>query len=120
MDILLIEPNHRNKYPPLGLMKIATFHKNRNDNVQFFKGNNKDYYSDYGHRISWDRIYIGAVFTFQYQYILKAINLAKKIIKFHNFKRIIKGFVPFMIQFIYKMGKQCHRFFTVPLLFIFY
>lgn len=37
-DILLLEPNYRNKYPPMGLMKIATYYRQRGDNVRFFKG----------------------------------------------------------------------------------
>jgi hypothetical protein len=37
-NILLIEPNYRNKYPPIGLMKIATYHRLKGDSVQFFKG----------------------------------------------------------------------------------
>lgn len=40
-NILLIEPKYRNKYPPVGLMKIATYHKMLNDNVSFFKGDLK-------------------------------------------------------------------------------
>lgn len=36
--ILLIEPNYKNKYPPIGLMKIATYHKLQKDKVEFFKG----------------------------------------------------------------------------------
>jgi hypothetical protein len=36
--ILLIEPNYKNKYPPIGLMKIATYHRNLGDDVKFFKG----------------------------------------------------------------------------------
>lgn len=38
MKILLIEPSYRNKYPPLGLMKLATYHKMKGDNVMFYKG----------------------------------------------------------------------------------
>lgn len=39
--ILLIEPNYRNKYPPMGLMKLATYYRNRGDDVRFFKGDLK-------------------------------------------------------------------------------
>lgn len=41
-NILLIEPNYANKYPPIGLMKIATYHRMLGDNVRFFKGDIKD------------------------------------------------------------------------------
>lgn len=37
--ILLIEPNYANKYPPIGLMKIAQYHRILGDDVRFFKGN---------------------------------------------------------------------------------
>jgi len=36
--VLLVEPSYRNKYPPLGLMKLATYHRNRGDYVRFYKG----------------------------------------------------------------------------------
>lgn len=37
--VLLIEPNYANKYPPIGLMKISTYYKNRGGwEVRFFKG----------------------------------------------------------------------------------
>jgi len=42
-NILLIEPNYKNKYPPIGLMKIATYHRILGDNVFFFKGNLKSF-----------------------------------------------------------------------------
>ena len=41
-EILLIEPNYRNKYPPMGLMKISTYYKELGDNVTFFKGDLRD------------------------------------------------------------------------------
>ncbi len=40
--ILLIEPNYKNKYPPIGLMKLSTYHKMQNDKVTFFKGEVKN------------------------------------------------------------------------------
>ena len=42
-NVLLIEPNYKNKYPPNGLMKLATYHKMLGDNVVFYKGELKDF-----------------------------------------------------------------------------
>lgn len=39
--VLLIEPNYKNKYPPMGLMKIATYYRMQNDDVRFYKGDMK-------------------------------------------------------------------------------
>ncbi len=39
--ILLLEPNYKNKYPPMGLMKIATYYRCRGDDVRFYKGDLK-------------------------------------------------------------------------------
>lgn len=41
--ILLLEPNYKNKYPPIGLMKIATYHRLLGDDVHFYKGNLNDF-----------------------------------------------------------------------------
>lgn len=45
-NILLIEPNYKNKYPPIGLMKIATYHRMLGDNVTFFKGDLKEFVAE--------------------------------------------------------------------------
>ena len=36
--VLLVEPNYKNKYPPMGLMKIASYYRALGDDVKFFKG----------------------------------------------------------------------------------
>lgn len=37
-NVLLLEPDYKNKYPPIGLMKLATYHRMLGDNVVFYKG----------------------------------------------------------------------------------
>ncbi len=64
--ILLIEPSYKTKYPPLGLMKIATYHKD--DEFEFFKGTNAALRDQY-----WDIIYITTLFTFQWKKTIETI-----------------------------------------------
>jgi hypothetical protein len=69
MKILLIEPSYQNKYPPLGLMKLAKFHKLRGDDVVFVKGLDKD------KRVErWDRVYITTLFSFYWYTTIKTIK----------------------------------------------
>ena len=42
-NILLLEPNYKNKFPPIGLMKLATYFRLRGDNVVFYKGDLKEF-----------------------------------------------------------------------------
>lgn len=76
-DILLIEPNYANKYPPLGLMKISTFHKRLGDCVVFIKGELPDKLA--GKR--WDRVYITTLFTFEWEKTKKSIEYAFTVAK---------------------------------------
>lgn len=76
MNILLIEPAYRNKYPPLGLMKIATYHKLRGDYVDFFKGCSKELRGK-----TWDRIYVSSLFTFYWSQTIKTIEFYRNSVK---------------------------------------
>ena len=57
--ILLIEPGYKAKYPPLGLMKISSYHKSKGDEVVFYKGTSAAIRDQV-----WDKIYITSMFTF--------------------------------------------------------
>ena len=75
--ILLVEPSYRNKYPPLGLMKLATYHKIREDLVQFTKigfGNGHNLKSLL--QLTWDRVYVTTLFSFEWKRTAAAIDLA--------------------------------------------
>lgn len=75
-NILLLEPGYRAKYPPLGLMKIAYFHRviRGDDIVRFGKGILPQTES-----IKWDRIYISTLFTFELDETVRTIEFAKSI-----------------------------------------
>lgn len=73
--ILLIEPEYSNKFPPLGLMKIATYHREKGDIVEFHKGE-----APYVKLSTVDRVYITTLFTFHYDLTLKCISHYTKFI----------------------------------------
>ena len=66
--ILLVEANYVNKYPPIGLMKIATYHKMRGDYVEFYKG-----MAPFQMISKMDRIYITSIFTFFFDITVETI-----------------------------------------------
>ena len=75
-NILLIEPGYKNKYPPLGLMKIAQYHgpHGKQDNVVFIKGEDPNVLGQ-----PWDRIYVTSLFSFEWDRIGKSIDYAMEV-----------------------------------------
>lgn len=75
-NILLIEPGYKNKYPPLGLMKIAQYHgpRGKRDKVRFIKGEDRSVLNQ-----AWDRIYVTTLFSFEYPKISQSIDFALEV-----------------------------------------
>lgn len=73
--ILLVEPNYKNKYPPIGLMKISTYFKNKGDFVEFHKGllpkNEVEVF---------DKVMITTLFTFDFEMCIQTINYYIEIV----------------------------------------
>jgi len=70
-------------YPPLGLMKLAAFHKNRRDAVQFAYGCDKTILKEKGSFFgvgSWHRVYITTLFTFNWKTTIETIEFYKKLV----------------------------------------
>jgi hypothetical protein len=76
LRVLLVEPMYKCKYPPLGLMKLSTFHNNRGDEVYFVKGLNNEY-----KKIQWDRIYISTLFSFYWKETIDTIKYYEYSVK---------------------------------------
>lgn len=76
-NILLIEPDYKNKYPPLGLMKISYFHKHvLGDHVRFTKGRLPAALAE----AKWDRVYVTSLFTFEWAKTIEAIQYAETLV----------------------------------------
>ncbi len=86
--ILLIEPGYKNKYPPLGLMKIAQYHgpNGKGDRVTFIKGEDRSVL-----RQAWDRIYVTTLFSFEYPKIAATIDFALEAANSHPDRVFVGG-----------------------------
>lgn len=88
-NILLIEPGYKNKYPPLGLMKLAAYHGpyGKKDNVKFIKGDKDRSVFN----VNWDRIYVTTLFSFEWKEISKSIDSAIAIANDDTTKVFVGG-----------------------------
>ncbi|MDR0522129.1 MAG: hypothetical protein LBH00_09800 [Planctomycetaceae bacterium] len=83
MRVLLVEPDYKSKFPPLGLLKIGTFHRERGDEVVLVRGCVKE-------NQHWDRVYITTLFSFNHKKIIDTIQYYKTLL--HNdINRIVVG-----------------------------
>ena len=87
-NILLIEPGYRNKYPPLGLMKIAQYHgpRGKRDRVRFIKGEDQSVLTE-----AWDRVYVTTLFSFEYRKIAQAVDFALEVVNGQADKIFVGG-----------------------------
>lgn len=83
--ILLIEPSYKVKYPPLGLMKIATYHKMRGDQVAFAKGCLPELQFQ-----EWDRVYVSSLFTYYWRDTVKTILYYQSVVS-HPSEVVVGG-----------------------------
>lgn len=86
-NILLVEPAYKNPYPPLGLMKISTWHKRKGDRVHLIKDTpHNQSLDDFEKREKcykklgehYDIIYITSLFTYQAKEVVESIKYYKE------------------------------------------
>ena len=83
--ILLVEPSYKTKFPPLGLMKISTYHKLLGDHVEFVKGISHEVAYEY-----WDRVYITTLFTYNWKVTIETILFYKELVR-GDLSRLLVG-----------------------------
>lgn len=77
--ILLVEPNYKNKYPPIGLMKISTYYKSKGDYVQFQKG-----LLPVAEVKTYNRAFITTLFTFDFDMCVETIRYYATVMGYNN------------------------------------
>jgi len=68
MKVLLVEPTYYTKFPPLGLLKLASYHRSRGDQVKLVRGINEDL------EFKPDRIEVTSLFTYAWKPVHEAIQ----------------------------------------------
>lgn len=103
-NILLVEPAYKNPYPPLGLMKISTWHKKKRDDVQLVKDGPHSVALDLFERKQrcykklkehYDIIYITSLFTYQARYVIGSIRYYKN--RFPNARIRVGGIMATLV-----------------------
>ena len=105
--ILLMEPGYRNKYPPLGLMKLAAYHKARGDHVKFTKvGFGKGAGSASLREAPWDRVYVTTLFSFEWKRTAEAIDQAIQIAAMQSERVFVGGIAASLMHEEYQSEPQ--------------
>lgn len=73
MRVLLVEPEYYTQYPPLGLLKLSTFHKRRGDQVKFVRGRRL-----FGGFIP-DEVCITSLFTWAWGSVWESVHFYKTL-----------------------------------------
>lgn len=87
-------------YPPLGLMKLARFHKMRGDEVHFVSGIDRTIMADgdaFAPEKLWDRVYITTLFTFHFDKVVETINYYKDAVGGTSGKIFVGGVMASMM-----------------------
>jgi len=72
VNILLVEPDYYTRYPPLGLLKIATYHRIQGDEVKLVRGCVKV-------KRKPNRVYVTSLFTWAWKPVWRAVRYYKSL-----------------------------------------
>jgi hypothetical protein len=107
-NILLVEPDYRSKFPPLGLLRLASYHKSIGDNVTFTRGRNQLLRD-----LKWHKIYVSSLFTYELPRTVKTINYYRSSVS--DPAHIITGGIAATLMPDYVRQKTNCRIITGPL-----
>lgn len=89
MHILLIEPAYYTRYPPLGLLKLSSYHKSKGDTVELVRGCQPTSRTP-------DKVYVTSLFTYAWEPVHQAVAYYKKT--FPQAKVVVGGIYATLMQ----------------------
>jgi len=106
MHVALVEPAYYSRYPPLGLLKLATYHKLRGDSVELVKGEAET-------QSPPDLVCVTSLFTYAWKPVHLAVRTHKK--RYPNAKVILGGiYASLLPHHARKSGADRIRVGTMP------
>ena len=72
MHVLLIEPSYYTRYPPLGLLKLASYHRVKGDTIELIRG------CSFPDRKP-DKVYVTSLFTWGWREVWEAVRYYKSL-----------------------------------------
>lgn len=72
VHVALVEPGYYTRYPPLGLLKLAAYHKLRGDTVELLKGTTRPAKRP-------DRIHVTSLFTYAWKPVHESVKFFKSL-----------------------------------------
>lgn len=85
LKILLVEPDYYTRFPPLGLLKLSTYHKKRGDIVELLRIKET---KNYRPKRNPDIIYITSLFSWAWKSVYEAVYYYRK---YHRDTKVILG-----------------------------
>ena len=91
VKVLLVEPEYYSRFPPLGLLKLATYHRNKGDEVMLVRGqvDFRKERKDKPFRGSPDLIYVTSLFSYSWRPVHRAVKYYTK--KYPQSKLVLGG-----------------------------
>jgi hypothetical protein len=71
-NVLMVEPNYYTRYPPIGLLKLSSFHKSRGDSVKLVRYPERP-------KKKPDIIYVTSLFTYSWREVHEAVGYYKRL-----------------------------------------